>query len=251
MRLPVLIVATALCGCSTVKGWLGLDEKPVEKPPVIAVPPQGDLNAIGTKIDKADSRAAAAVTVAVENAASPSIVRAEGGIALAHLPKPAPEDVAFARDRAQKADPKAYADQEAKARKFLEQLEADWKKAEGVAVANAAELRAARSEMERLKAEVVRVEKEASRNTWTLLGAGLAAIGAIATAFAGVRVGVPLLLCGLFCGSVPFIINSPWFAWIAGATFGLSALLGLWWLWDRVRDAVNDDGKADKEVQDR
>jgi hypothetical protein len=248
MRLLVALIATALCGCSTVKRWVGLDEQEPEKPPVVAVPPQADLNALGTKIDKADSRAAAAVTVAVENAEKPGVVRAEGGIALAHLPKPTPEDVAFARDRASRGDPKAYADQEAKARKFLEQMEADWKRAEGVAIANANELKAARTEIDRLKGEIVRVEKEASRNTWTLLGAGLAAIGAIATAFAGVRVGVPLLLCGLFCGAVPFIINSPWFAWIAGATFGLSALLGLWWLWDKVRDSVNDDGKAEKEV---
>jgi hypothetical protein len=90
-----------------------------------------------------------------------------------------------------------------------------------------------------LTKEVDRVKKDASAQTWTLVGAGLAVIGALTTAFMGPRIGIPLLLCGAFCGSVPFIIDSPWFEYAAGATLVISCGLGLWWLADKVRDAVN------------
>ena len=90
-----------------------------------------------------------------------------------------------------------------------------------------------------LTAEVERVKKDASAQTWTLVGAGLAAIGALTTAFLGPRIGVPLLLCGAFCGSVPFIIDSPYFEYIAAGTLLVCSGLGLWWLADKVRDSVN------------
>jgi hypothetical protein len=99
-----------------------------------------------------------------------------------------------------------------------------------------------------LTAEIERVKKDASAQTWTLVGAGLAVVGALTTAFMGPRIGVPLLLCGAFCGSVPFIIDSPWFEYAAGATVVISCGLGLWWLADKVRDSVNkpndDEPKA-------
>jgi hypothetical protein len=71
------------------------------------------------------------------------------------------------------------------------------------------------------------------------VGAGLAVTGALCLAFLGPRIGLPLLLCGAFCGSVPFIIDSPWFEYAAGATLVISCGLGLWWLADRVRDSIN------------
>jgi hypothetical protein len=88
-------------------------------------------------------------------------------------------------------------------------------------------------------AEVERIKKDASAQTWTLVGAGLAVVGALTTAFMGPRIGLPLLLCGAFCGSVPFIIDSPFFEYAAGATIVISCGLGLWWLTDRVRDSIN------------
>jgi hypothetical protein len=63
----------------------------------------------------------------------------------------------------------------------------------------------------------------------------------LTTAFLGPRIGIPLLLCGAFCGSVPFIIDSPYFEYIAGATLLIAAGLGLWWLADKVRDSVRSN----------
>jgi hypothetical protein len=85
--------------------------------------------------------------------------------------------------------------------------------------------------------------------TWTLVGAGLAVIGALTTAFMGPRIGIPLLLCGAFCGSVPFIIDSPWFRVHRRRRRSWSAAgLGLWWLADKVRDSVNANPRKDAEV---
>jgi hypothetical protein len=40
---------------------------------------------------------------------------------------------------------------------------------------------------------------------------------------------------------VPFIIDSPYFEYIAGATLLIAAGLGLWWLADKVRDSVRSN----------
>jgi hypothetical protein len=70
----------------------------------------------------------------------------------------------------------------------------------------------------------------------------------LTTAFLGPRIGIPLLLSGAFCGSVPFIIDSPYFEWVAGGTLLAVSGLGLWWLTDKVRDSVNADPRKDAEI---
>jgi hypothetical protein len=127
--------------------------------------------------------------------------------------------------------------------KAWEKLEADQKEA-----ARVSQLKDAR--IVELTKEVERVKKDASAQTWTLVGAGLAVVGALTTAFMGPRIGLPLLLCGAFCGSVPFIIDSPWFEYAAGATLVISCGLGLWWLADKVRDSVNKPSPTDVPPQE-
>jgi hypothetical protein len=118
--------------------------------------------------------------------------------------------------------------------KAWEKLEAD--QAEAKRVSGLKDARIAE-----LQKEIERVKKDAMSQTWTLVGAGLAAIGALTTAFLGPRIGIPLLLCGAFCGSVPFIIDSPYFEYIAGATLLIASGLGLWWLADKVRNSVRSN----------
>jgi hypothetical protein len=141
--------------------------------------------------------------------------------------------------RATKADPVDYARQMAFGRQLATAVTKAWEKletqqAEALRVSQLKDKR-----IEELTQEVVRVKQEASNNIWTLVGAGLAVVGALTTAFMGPRIGLPLLLCGAFCGSVPFIIDSPWFEYAAGGTLVISCGLGLWWLADKVRDSVN------------
>ena len=146
---------------------------------------------------------------------------------------------AIARARAIKADPKEAAEATAFGKQLLGQINTSWLRvqadqSEAKRVSNLKDAR-----IVELTAEVERVKREASDNIWTLAGVGIAVIGAIATAFAGPKVGIPLLLSGAAIGAFPFVVDSEYFSYIAGGTLALAAGLGIYWLWDRVRDSAN------------
>ena len=233
MRAVLLVLLlVALAGCAS---W---SKPPVPKQPE-APTDGGVMSKVGKDLDKVDGRVAAAVTVAKENADKPEVVKAETGVALSYLPAPSEGDVAFARQRAAKADQKAYKDAEEYGKQLLKKINADWSKMEAdqKEAKRVSDLKDRR--IEELVAEVERVKKEASKSIWTLLGAGLFAVGALTSVFLGPRLGIPLLLCGAFAGGVPYIIDSPYFLWVCIGTAAIAAGLGLWWVWDKVRDSIN------------
>ena len=234
MRLFLAVIAlAALAGCkSTPKA---------ELPAAVSAPKAPDLSAVGSTLDVIDSRVAAAVTVAREanTAGKPAVVESELSVAGSFLPKPTEGDLAYARQRSEKATPADYERQRAKAAEKQKAAEQAWTNLEAQVAASKAALLARDKRIEELTAEIDRIKKDAMSQTWTLVGAGLAVIGALTTAFMGPRIGIPLLLCGAFCGSVPFIIDSPYFEYIAGGTLLICSGLGLWWLADKVRDSVN------------
>jgi len=239
VRLLLAICVTLLAGCkSTPKA---------ELPPAVATPKEVALTSVGSTLDVIDSRVAAAVAVAREanTAGKPAVVESELSVAGSFLPKATEGDLAYARQRSEKASPADYERQRMKAAEKQKAAEAAWADLEKQVAANKAALAARDARIVELTKEVERVKKDASAQTWTLVGAGLAVVGALTTAFMGPRIGIPLLLCGAFCGSVPFIIDSPWFEYAAGATIVISCGLGLWWLADKVRDSVNKPTPSD------
>jgi hypothetical protein len=242
--LLAVIALVALAGCKSAKPA----DAPLPVQPPAPTKPDA-VQTLGKDLDKTDHRVGAALVAIEKNADKPKVVVAESRLAQSYLPPPPEADVAFAVARATKAGtPQGdvdYAKQMEFGRKLAtavnkawEKLEADQKEA-----ARVSGLKDAR--IVELQKEIERVKKDASAQTWTLVGAGLAVIGALTTAFMGPRIGLPLLLCGAFCGSVPFIIDSPWFEYAAGATLVISCGLGLWWLADKVRDSVNKPTPAD------
>lgn len=236
MRLLLAIAALALTGCSLFKK--SPEAEPLPKQPDAPTTPSV-VQTLGNDLDKTDHRVASALVAIERNADKPKVVVAESRLAQSYLPQPPESDVAFALARATKADPIDYAKQMEFGRKLATAVNRAWEKleadqAEAKRVSGLKDARIAD-----LTAEVMRVKQEASNNVWTLTGAGLAVIGALTTAFMGPRIGIPLLLCGAFCGSVPFIIDSPYFEYIAGGTLLVCSGLGLWWLADKVRDSVN------------
>ena len=245
MRLLLVIAALALTGCS-----LFGPKKPDALPEAVPAPKAPDLSAVGSTLDVIDSRVAAAVTIAREanTAGKPSVVEEELSVASSFLPKATEGDLAYARQRSEKATPADYEKQRAKAAEKQKAAEQAWTTLEAQVAASKAALLARDKRIEDLTAEIDRIKKDASAQTWTLVGAGLAVIGALTTAFMGPRIGIPLLLCGAFCGSVPFIIDSPYFEYIAGGTLLVCSGLGLWWLADKVRDSVNSNPRKDAEV---
>ena len=234
MRLP-LVILLLMAGCAT-----SLD--PLPKQPD-APTSQAVVTTLGQDLDKTDHRVGAALVAIERNATLPKVVVAESRLAQSYLPAPPEADVAFAMARASKGDTPAgaldYKKQMEFGRKLAtavtlawEKLEADQKEALRVS-----QLKDAR--IKELTAEVERVKREASDNIWTLAGVGIAVIGAIATAFAGPKVGLPLLLSGAAIGAFPFVVDSEYFSYIAGGTLALASGLGIYWLWDRVRDSAN------------
>ena len=248
MRLLLVIAALALTGCSLFRSSPA--DVPLPKQPDAPTTPTV-VQTLGNDLDKTDHRVAASLVAIERNADKPKVVVAESRLAQSYLPQPPEADVAFAMARATKADPIDYAKQMEFGRKLATAVNRAWEKLE----ADQAEAKRVSGlkdkRIEDLTAEVVRVKQEASNNVWTMTGAGLAVIGALTTAFMGPRIGIPLLLCGAFCGSVPFIIDSPYFEYIAGGTLLVCSGLGLWWLADKVRDSVNkpsDNEQAPPQV---
>ena len=244
MRLLLVIAVLALTGCSLFRKGDALPPLPVQPP----APTKPDVvQTLGKDLDKTDHRVASALVAIERNADKPKVVVAESRLAQSYLPQPPEADVAFALARATKADPVDYAKQMAFGRQLATAVTKAWEKLETqqAEALRVSQLKDAR--IVELTKEVERVKKDASAQTWTLVGAGLAVVGALTTAFMGPRIGLPLLLCGAFCGSVPFIIDSPWFEYAAGGTLVISCGLGLWWLADKVRDSINKTPPSNDE----
>lgn len=238
MRSLLAVCVMLLAGCSS---------RPAPLPPQPNAPTsEGIVQTVGKQWDIADAKVAASVAIARENAEKPEVVRSETSVALSYLPAPSDAELALARQRAAKADQKDYADAVAYGKKLLAQIDANWAKVEAD---NREALRVSKlkdARITELTAEVERVKREASANLWTMAGVGIAVVGAIATAFVGPKVGIPLLLSGAAIGAFPFVVDSEYFSYIAGGSLVLASALGIWYLWDIVRDKVHQSDEQPK-----
>jgi hypothetical protein len=189
--------------------------------------------------DTADAKVSAAISIAKENADRPEVVRSETAVALSFLPAPEAGELAIARARAAKADQKDYAAAEAFGKKLLSQIDTSWLKvqADTTEALRISQLKDAR--IVELTKAVEQSKKDAASNLWTLAGIAVAVIGAVAMVFAGPRIGGTLLASGAAIGAFPLIVDSEYFSYIAGSTLALAAGLGIYWLWDHVRDSAN------------
>jgi hypothetical protein len=236
MRLLLVIAWVALAGCKSSKPV----DAPLPKQPDAPTKPDA-VATLGKDLDKTDHRVGAALVAIEKNADKPKVVVAESRLAQSYLPPPPEADVAFSMARAAKGSEIDYAKQMEFGRKLATAVNKAWEKLEAdqAEAKRVSDLKDGR--IKELQAEIERVKKDASAQTWTLVGAGLAVVGALTTAFLGPKIGIPLLLCGAFCGAVPFIIDSPYFEYAAGGTLLIACGLGLWWLADKVRDSVRSN----------
>ena len=225
----LLVIALCLTGCSTPRP--ALPEQP-NAPTDTAI-----VQAVGKDWDKIDQKVAASVAIARENAEKPEVVRSETTVALSFLPAPSPEELALARQRAAKADQKDYADAVAFGKKLLAKIDADWAKVEA---ANTEALRVSQlkdARIAELTKAVEQAKKDAAANMWTLAGIAVAVLGAAAMVFTGPRIGGTLLACGAAIGAFPVIADSEYFSLTVITAIGLALCLGLWYLYDRIKDA--------------
>ena len=145
MRTLLVIALVALAGCKS---------KPSEAPlpPAVATPKEVALTSVGSTLDVIDSRVAAAVTIAREanTAGKPTVVEEELSVASSFLPKPTEGDLAYARQRSEKASPADYERQRVKAAEKQKLAEAAWADLEKQVAANKAALAARDKRIEEL-----------------------------------------------------------------------------------------------------
>ena len=237
MRLAAIMFMVALAGCSS---------SPPEAAPV---PKAISLDNVGTGLDQIDAAVAASVQVArdMNKAGKPDKVESELSVAAANLPIPDTGALAIAKLRAENATLSEYDDQRKRAQAKAAELEKAWTDLEGQVQSNKKIMREKDAEIHELKAQV----ESGKKDIWTITGAGLVVIGGLAMAFASWKMGAPLLLAGAFCGAIPFIVDSPMFVWIAAVTLASCASLGIWWVFDKVRDNINKNETTKEEIQDR
>lgn len=229
MRAVLLILLLVLAGCSS---W---SKPPVPKQPD-APTDGGIVTKVGTQLDKVDGRVAAAVTVARDNADKPEVVKAETGVALSYLPAPSEGDVAFARQRAAKADQKAYKDAEEYGKKLLAKINADWAsmEAQQKEAKRVSDLKDRR--IEDLEKQLVDKDRAFESKMWTALGAALVIFGGFIGWLAKSPKGAAIFIgLGFACGAYPRVVESPWFNWAVGGVTALCALIGVFLLWQRYR----------------
>ena len=239
MRPLLAVISILMAGCSASRP--ALPEQPN------APTSESAVATVGKEWDKADQKVAASITIAREMADKPDVVRGETTVALSFLPPASPEELALARQRANNpADQKAYGDAVAFGKTLLAKIDADWAKVEAQQkeALRVSQLKDAR--IAELTAEVERVKKDAAANLWTMAGVGIAVVGAVAMAFTGPKVGIPLLLSGAAIGAFPFVVESEYFSYIVGVSLALAAGLGLWYLYDRVSDKVHESDEQPK-----
>ena len=223
-------------------------DKPAPIPPQPDAPTQADnMTKVGDQIDKSDARVAAAVTVAQRHADNAAIVKAETGVALSYLPKPALADVEYAERRAAKADAADYKAAEEYGRKLLASIDANWDKMEAdrkqaKLVSDLKDKRIADQE-----AKIAKLEKDltdSDNRIWTLAGIAFVGLGAVIgwlmKSFKGATIFVAL---GFACGAYPRVVDSKWFPWVVGGSIGCLALGGLviWFLNTRKKPASSDE----------
>jgi len=226
--LPVVLLT--LVGCSSTP------ELPVQPP----APTKADaVTTLGKDLDKTDHRVGAALVAIERNADKPKVVVAESRLAQSYLPPVPPADVSFAEARAAKQDPLDYAKQMAFGRQLATAVNKAWERLE----ADQSEAKRVSDLKDKRIAELTEKIKQGEKDIWTMAGAALAVLGGVVTALVGPRTGIPLLLCGGAIGAFPFVVDSPYWNYIAGGSLGVACLLGLYLLWDYVRDKANEKTK--------
>lgn len=228
---------------------VGCASKTDKLPDALPAPKGVELDKVGKDLDVIDSRVAAAVTVAREanTAGKPAVVESELSIASSYLPKATEGDVAYARQRSEKASPAEYEAQRKKAAEKQKAIELEWANLEKQVAANKAALIARDARIAELTAELDRVKREHEASIWTMAGVAMAVLGGLATAFASPKVGVPLIACGGAIGAFPYVVDSPYFGYVVAASLSCLALLGLWLAWDWVRDRVKASRPIDTD----
>ena len=83
---------------------------------------------------------------------------------------------------------------------------------------------------------------------YTYAGISLFILGALTSAFWDKKSGLILILAGVFCGAVPFVISSSYFAYITAGTLLSLAICGVWWVKWKVKHEAEQEEQEDNQT---
>lgn len=232
----LLLVAFMLVGCSTTP----------DLPPQPVAPTDGGVVAkVGSEIDKADSRVAAAITVASESADKPAVVKAETKVALAFLPPPSPGDLAIARARSTNlADLAAYKSAEDAGRRLLAKINEDWARMEADQKEAQRVSKLKDDRIVELVKEVEAAKKDGVVRS-AMIGAGFCVLIALGLSLVGQYLRAAIAgLFGLGCAAVPFLLETPWFLPSLGGLILAGGIVAAVIVFRRSRSVPYDPPKA-------
>lgn len=198
--------------------------------------------------DKIDSRVAAAIVTAKGNANDEKIVTGELAVAEAMLEAPKPDDLAWAKARAEKGDDAFYAEQVKQSRELAAAMIAAAKKYEAEKARKQAEHEAA---LKAKDAELKAMELSKNNDRLMIAGGALLMLGLGLMFFSplakGKQFGGALLVLGTILGGIPFVSGEAWFKQSIGWTIGIVVIGILAWLFlSRKKDcqAAEDDSNS-------
>ena len=197
--------------------------------------------------DKIDSRVAAAITVAKDNAKDEKTVTGELSVAQAMLDAPRPDDLAWAKARAEKGDEVFYAEQVKQSRELAAAMIAASKKYEAEKARKQAEFDAALIAKDK---EFKALELSKNNDRLMFAGGALLAAGIALMFFSpiakGKQFGAVLIVVGTILGGIPFVSGEPWFKHAIGWTIATVIILLIAWFIlsrkkERLAEPTNDN----------
>lgn len=195
---------------------------------------------VSSDVSERGGKVAASVTVIKENAGKPEVVKSESDVALSFLPPPSDAEVALARQRSSKSDQQEYEQVKEYGKKLLLKINADLSKMESDQQEAKRVSVIKDQRIAELEQKCLDIASDSDRKLWTIVGMALTVLGGVIWwALKDVKGAATLIVLGLCFGAYPRIMDSKWFMVIAGLTLSICCCLGLWWLYDKVRDSVN------------
>ena len=97
--------------------------------------------------------------------------------------------------------------------------------------------------------EAIVVGKASGTSSFTFVGLGLFALGALSFAFIAKNAGLKLMLSGAIAGAVPFVVQSAYFSIIVSLALVAVLIIGVYKLWLRVKQPTESPAETCEQTE--
>ena len=97
--------------------------------------------------------------------------------------------------------------------------------------------------------EAIVVGKASGTSSFTFVGLGLFALGALSFAFIARNAGLKLMLSGAIAGAVPFVVQSAYFSIIVSLALVAVLIIGVYKLWLRVKQPTESPAQSCEQTE--